>query len=62
MSINLKFLSLTLVTGLFLQFFVFSNVSVGADLMKLSPLYAPKISDVGSLQLAPQPYTPYTRH
>jgi hypothetical protein len=62
MSINLKSLTLLLVVGLFLQGFVFSNISVGADLMKLSPIYAPKIEQPLIAQLTTQPYNPNIRH
>jgi hypothetical protein len=58
MSINLKNLTLLLVVGLFLQAFVFSNISVGADLMKFSPLYAPKVNEVAAQQMTTQLYKP----
>lgn len=61
MSINLKNLTLLLVVGLFLQGFVFSNINVGSDLMKLSPIYAPKVEQPMIAQLTTQAYTPAIR-
>lgn len=56
MSINMKSLSALLFTGLFLQTFVFSNISVGPEIMKLSPFYSPQLKQPVFEQLAQ--YTP----
>jgi hypothetical protein len=61
MSINLKNLTLLLAVGIFLQCFVFSQISVGADVMRLSPIYAPKVEQPLIAQLTTQPYTPVAR-
>lgn len=44
MRVNMKSLTLFLCTGLFLQAFVFSNISASPAIMKFSPFYNPNNS------------------